>query len=98
MTFNQAQSYCRSYHSDLASAKDATETSIVYLPASINKWMGLSRITWKWLDQTNTASLNWYPGQPDNYLAFEDCGYLSKFLVADAQCATSLPFFCHGSE
>ncbi|XP_062861775.1 macrophage mannose receptor 1-like [Trichomycterus rosablanca] len=94
-TWYEAQSYCRLYHTDLASARDATEQSIINGTIVQHAWFGLFRITWRWLDQTNPTNITWKSGQPDNQLPKEDCGYLSNFQAADAQCSDLKPFFCH---
>ncbi|XP_062844568.1 GTPase IMAP family member 6-like [Trichomycterus rosablanca] len=61
----EAQRYCRLYHTDLASSRDSTEQSIISGMIPDWTWFGLSRITWKWVDQTNPTSITWKPGQPD---------------------------------
>ncbi|XP_053089820.1 C-type mannose receptor 2-like isoform X1 [Pangasianodon hypophthalmus] len=100
MSWLGAQSYCRQYHTDLASARDATENSVIQ-KVIINSdwtWIGLFRDTWKWSDQTNFSTISWMSGKPDNALGNENCGYLNNNQAADAQCSDILPFFCYSSE
>ncbi|XP_047673706.1 putative C-type lectin domain family 20 member A [Tachysurus fulvidraco] len=93
-----AQSYCRQYHTDLASTRDATEYSVVYnLVTSLTTytWIGLTRHSWKWTDQTNFSTISWMPGKPDNALGNENCGFLNNSQAIDAKCSDVMPFFCY---
>ncbi|KAK2845985.1 hypothetical protein Q7C36_010839 [Tachysurus vachellii] len=95
MTFSAAQSYCRTYHTDLASARNATEKSII---AGLNPglvWIGLFRDTWNWIDNTSFSTISWMSGKPDNALGNEDCGYINNNQAADAQCSDIMPFYCY---
>ncbi|XP_053089822.1 C-type mannose receptor 2-like [Pangasianodon hypophthalmus] len=94
-TWSEAQSYCRQNHTDLVSARDTTENSVIQRMISEPIWFGLIRDSWKWSDQTNLSTVSWMPGKPDNALSNENCGYLYNGQVADAQCSDIMPFFCY---
>ncbi|XP_046699145.1 C-type lectin 1-like isoform X2 [Silurus meridionalis] len=94
LTWSDAQSYCRQYHTDLASARNSSEHSIVKsLSVSRGSWFGLFRDSWKWSDQTNFTSIPWIPGQPDNALQQENCVLLINGQAGDDLCSKILPFF-----
>lgn len=97
-TWLDAQSYCRQHHTDLASARDTTEFSVIQglIPTSV--WFGLFRPTWKWINQTDFSTISWMSGQPDGALGNENCGYLNNGQAGDAQCSTIMPFFCFSGE
>ncbi|XP_026993775.1 C-type lectin-like [Tachysurus fulvidraco] len=97
MTLLAAQSYCRTYYTDLASARNATENSII---AGLNPslvWIGLFRDSWKWTDNTSFSTISWMSGKPDNALGNENCGYINNGQTADAQCSDIMPFYCYSA-
>lgn len=95
-----ALSYCRLHHTDLASAKDEIQyaallTKIPLLPLEY-VWIGLTRDSWMWIDQTKPDNLAWISGQPDNYYGNEMCGFIINYLAGDAQCTDVNSIFCYG--
>ncbi|XP_058262743.1 C-type mannose receptor 2-like isoform X2 [Hemibagrus wyckioides] len=94
MTWLEAQSYCRQYHTDLTSVKSLTENNIVKGLISGYSWIGLFRDSWKWTDKTNFSTVSWVTGKPDNALKVENCGYIINNQAADALCSDVKPFFC----
>ncbi|XP_026989532.1 C-type mannose receptor 2-like [Tachysurus fulvidraco] len=96
-TWYDAQSYCRQHYTDLASARNATENSIVGAKnygAWI--WIGLVRDPWYWTDQTTDVSvMKWWAGNTDDYLKNKSCVYLNGGLADVEQCSNILPFFCY---
>lgn len=100
MAWSDAQAYCRMHHTDLASARDETENSIIAGLTSGWTWFGLFRDSWKWVDQTNFSSsiVSWAQGKPDNAQREENCGYLNNGQAVDAQCSGVMPFFCYSRE
>ncbi|XP_034158431.1 putative C-type lectin domain family 20 member A isoform X2 [Pangasianodon hypophthalmus] len=94
-TWHEAQAYCRTHHTDLASARDETENSVIMGLTPDWTWFGLFRDSWKWIDQTNFSTISWMPGEPDNALWNENCGYFYNDQVSDAQCSAIMPFFCY---
>ncbi|XP_053342644.1 putative C-type lectin domain family 20 member A [Clarias gariepinus] len=90
-----AQAYCRTYYTDLASIKTATENSNVLALVSDQTWFGLIRDGWKWVNKNNFSTISWTPGKPDNAMWNENCGYLYNGMAVDAQCSDIMPFFCY---
>ncbi|XP_047674653.1 macrophage mannose receptor 1-like [Tachysurus fulvidraco] len=91
----EAQSYCITHHTDLASARTATENSII---ASLNPglvWIGLYRDGWRFTDGTSVSNISWMSGKPDNALGKQDCAYINNGQAVDAQCSDIMPFFCY---
>ncbi|XP_058247303.1 putative C-type lectin domain family 20 member A isoform X2 [Hemibagrus wyckioides] len=95
MTWSAAQAYCRTYYTDLASARDATANSIIAGLISGMTWFGLFRETWKWVDHKNVSTVTWMTGEPNNAQGNENCVYLNNGLAADSQCSALMPFFCY---
>ncbi|XP_046709148.1 C-type mannose receptor 2-like [Silurus meridionalis] len=95
--WSDAQSYCRQYHTDLASAKTSTENSIIKAMIKANTWFGLFRDSWKWSDGTIFTSIPMMPGQPDNLLKNENCMALTNSEASDELCSDIKPFFCYSS-
>ncbi|KAI5103678.1 C-type mannose receptor 2-like, partial [Silurus meridionalis] len=96
--WSDAQSYCRQYHTDLASAKTSTENSIIKAMISDDTWFGLFRDSWKWSDGTIFTSIPMMPGQPDNLLKNENCMALTNSEASDELCSDIKPFFCYSCE
>lgn len=96
--WTDAQSYCRQFHTDLASARNPTENSIIKAMISMESWFGLFRDSWKWSDQTKFTSITWLTGQPDNALGNENCVSFANGQAADEQCSIIKPFFCYSGE
>ncbi|KAK3554328.1 hypothetical protein QTP70_020815 [Hemibagrus guttatus] len=80
-TWDEAQSYCRQYHTDLASARNSTENSVVGAKHyGTWTWIGLRRDPWFWTDQTtNVSVIKWSSGSADDYLKNKSCVYLYVF-------------------
>ncbi|XP_053086933.1 C-type mannose receptor 2-like [Pangasianodon hypophthalmus] len=95
MTWREAQSYCRQHHTDLASARNETENSLIKAMVFGETWFGLFRDSWKWSDQTNFTTITWAPGEPDNYQGNENCVLLYDGQVDDTICSDIRPFYCH---
>ncbi|KAF7704806.1 hypothetical protein HF521_021878 [Silurus meridionalis] len=93
--WTDAQTYCRQYYTDLASAKDENENSLIQSIISGRTWIGLIKDGWKWVDQTNFSYVTWISGEPNNYWKNENCGYLEMGEAGDSQCSDIMPFFCY---
>lgn len=100
MNWSDAQTYCRTFHTDLASALDQMDNDLLGQVASIQgtSWFGLYRDTWKWLNNTVASNIQWAPGQPDNARLQENCGVLWYGLLNDENCGAGHYFFCEFSE
>ncbi|XP_058236152.1 putative C-type lectin domain family 20 member A [Hemibagrus wyckioides] len=95
MTWYDAQSYCRQHHTDLASARNATENSIIGSKNDLS-WIGLMRDPWFWTDQTTDVSIiTWSRGTIEDYLMNKSCVYLNGGQADVEQCSNILPFFCY---
>ncbi|KAE8277489.1 hypothetical protein D5F01_LYC24568 [Larimichthys crocea] len=57
MTWTEAQNYCRTNYTDLASVRNMTENQKIQdLKGTEDKvWIGLFRDSWKWLDGSNSS-------------------------------------------
>ncbi|XP_060729282.1 putative C-type lectin domain family 20 member A [Tachysurus vachellii] len=99
MIWYDAQSYCRQYHTDLASVRNTTENLIVgALNTLMFTWIGLVRDPWYWTDQTtNVSIIKWSFGSVNDYLKNKSCVYLNGGLSQAnvEQCSNILPFFCY---
>ncbi|XP_039464769.1 macrophage mannose receptor 1-like [Oreochromis aureus] len=78
-SWSAAQSYCRTYHTDLTSIRSKEEKSNITLTLNGSGvqyvWIGLYRDPWAfWSDNTTSTFTNWMSGQPSNYHPPEDCG------------------------
>ncbi|XP_076738722.1 C-type mannose receptor 2-like [Maylandia zebra] len=71
-TWSAAQSYCRTYHTDLTSIRSKEEKSNITLTLKGSGvqyvWIGLYRDPWAfWSDNTTSTFTNWKPSEPNNY-------------------------------
>uniref|UniRef100_A0A3B4UCY1 C-type lectin domain-containing protein n=1 Tax=Seriola dumerili TaxID=41447 RepID=A0A3B4UCY1_SERDU len=67
-TWKDAQTYCRTYHTDLAMIENAQENVEVMSVMSTDiAWIGLYREPWRWSDNSSSSFTNWQDRQPDNY-------------------------------
>lgn len=112
MTWNEAQSYCRTNHRDLASVRNEMELQqIMNVTTDYDVWIGLYR-NLLWSDQSNLSYTNWKPNihqeVPFDKVMF---GYSTKQHLnrhctsvdpngtwIDEYCLASLPFICYSSE
>ncbi|KAL4008844.1 hypothetical protein ACER0C_002696 [Sarotherodon galilaeus] len=100
-SWSAAQSYCRTYHTDLTSIRSKEEKSNIMLTLNGSGvqyvWIGLYRDPWAfWSDNTTSTFTNWISGQPDNSQSLEYCGvfYLMTGEWADGVCGEGRNFFC----
>ncbi|KAK3517941.1 hypothetical protein QTP70_027899, partial [Hemibagrus guttatus] len=95
LTWSDAQTYCRTYYTDLVTIKDETENSLIGALTSDWIWIGLFRDAWKWIDHTKISTITWQFGEPDNGMENETCAYVNNSQAADSQCTELMPFFCY---
>lgn len=100
MTWPEAQSFCRTHHTDLASVKNMTENQRVksMVPARQKVWIGLFREPWKWLDGSNSSFRYWKETEPTNGDIPEQCvaadfSKLGKW--EDWPCKERFAFVCY---
>lgn len=97
MAWPEAQSLCRTRHTDLASVKNMTENQRVksMVPAGQKVWIGIFRDPWYWLDGSNSSFTYWKEGQPNKKNKPELCvvaDFSSSGKWEDWPCET-LPLF-----
>uniref|UniRef100_A0A3B4GF95 C-type lectin domain-containing protein n=1 Tax=Pundamilia nyererei TaxID=303518 RepID=A0A3B4GF95_9CICH len=103
VAYTAAQSYCRTYHTDLTSIRSKEEKSNITLTLNGSGfvWIGLYRDPWApWSDNTTSTFTNWLSGQPNNYFPPEDCVAfnLNTGKWCDSNCSTRVRFFCFTGE
>ncbi|KAI5620125.1 C-type mannose receptor 2-like, partial [Silurus asotus] len=98
LTWSDAQTYCRTFHTDLATVTNSADNKLLAQLASVMSsicyWIGLYRDTWKWSDGTKVSNLQWSNRQPNNYWKNENCG-LHYTLFEDDNCTNLRFFMCH---
>ncbi|XP_047461691.1 putative C-type lectin domain family 20 member A [Mugil cephalus] len=105
MTWTEAQSYCRTHHTDLASVRNMTENQRVaaVVPSGTKVWIGLFRDSWKWTDGHNFSFNYWKnsTNEPNNYFTNETCA-AADFSDAgqweDWPCHYKRPFICYSDK
>uniref|UniRef100_A0A8C8G6C3 C-type lectin domain-containing protein n=1 Tax=Oncorhynchus tshawytscha TaxID=74940 RepID=A0A8C8G6C3_ONCTS len=101
MNWTVAQSYCRQYHTDLATVRNQTENWMIQDMISTSQvWFGLSRVPWRWSDRSNSSFRLWGRDQPNNYLSIQQCVVMSEKtgLWDDVYCGDEHPFLCHRGD
>ena len=103
MSWQDAQSYCRERHSDLATISNSRDNNIA-LKSKTNSaenyvWIGLNNNNtqgaWRWSeDSSNVSFCNWNKDEPNGN---SDCVEMTKDgRWNDKSCNTKRPFICHG--
>uniref|UniRef100_A0A673WD70 C-type lectin domain-containing protein n=1 Tax=Salmo trutta TaxID=8032 RepID=A0A673WD70_SALTR len=106
-TFSEAQSYCREYHTDLASVRNQTENQEIQKMVSKGSkvWIGLFRDSWKWSDGSDSSFRYWKPTQPNNNGGVQSCGaavykegqsWTDRWF--DWNCNDRHPFVCYSAS
>ncbi|XP_063756168.1 hepatic lectin-like [Eleginops maclovinus] len=74
MTWTEAQSYCRTHHTDLASVRNMVDNyEVVKVLPGGAAWIGLSRDTWKWSDRSHSSFRYWEQYEPNFKDHVETC-------------------------
>uniref|UniRef100_A0A3Q1GX07 C-type lectin domain-containing protein n=1 Tax=Acanthochromis polyacanthus TaxID=80966 RepID=A0A3Q1GX07_9TELE len=101
LTWEEAQSFCRKFHTDLASIRNEEERTQIQqaIPGTPSVTVGLFRKPWpSWSDGTKHKLRNWLTGRP--LVKTGDCA-TSLIGAADAgkwvedHCNQTHPFMCH---
>ncbi|XP_051557680.1 macrophage mannose receptor 1-like [Myxocyprinus asiaticus] len=104
MSWNDAQSYCRSRYTDLATVDSMNDVSrlvkTVDAGYSGSVWIGLKRGTqshWGWSvgDNTLTQYSGWKPGKPDGE---GECVYFAFGFWLNYPCSKRLYFVCYNES
>ncbi|CAI5669883.1 unnamed protein product [Oreochromis niloticus] len=100
-SWSAAQSYCRTYHTDLTSIRSKEEKSNITLTLNGSGaqyvWIGLYRDPWvSWSDNTTSTFTNWGSSGPNNLNSVQFCGalYLMSGGWTDGNCGSRFYFFC----
>uniref|UniRef100_A0A3B4ADQ7 C-type lectin domain-containing protein n=1 Tax=Periophthalmus magnuspinnatus TaxID=409849 RepID=A0A3B4ADQ7_9GOBI len=74
-TWSEAQTYCRSHYTDLASVRSKEEKDAIFGKIQFyqNYWIGLSRESWKWSDKSPFLLKKWGPTEGLNTYGSEYC-------------------------
>ncbi|KAL3967109.1 mannose receptor, C type [Sarotherodon galilaeus] len=104
-SWSEAQSYCRTYHTDLTSIRSKEEKSNITLTLNGSGvqyvWIGLYRDPWAfWSDNTTSTFTNWMPSQPNNYNSAQYCVtmYFMSGKWSDSACNEKAYVFCFTGE
>ncbi|XP_060887652.1 putative C-type lectin domain family 20 member A [Labrus mixtus] len=92
--WKNAQTYCRTHHTDLAMIENAEEfANMVSVKGPRQGWIGLYREAWRWSDNRDSSFRNWKVYKPDNYHSF--CVMSDEqYQWDDIHCKDKLPFWC----
>ncbi|XP_028985106.3 macrophage mannose receptor 1-like isoform X2 [Betta splendens] len=95
--WNNALTYCRTYHTDLAMIENSQQNSIISsLKAGQSVWFGLYRVAWKWSDRSSSSFRNWQTGFPNNADTVSFCAAETPdHFWKDQNCSNTYPFWCH---
>ncbi|KAF5891004.1 macrophage mannose receptor 1-like isoform X6, partial [Clarias magur] len=96
MTWTGAQNYCRTLHTDLASALTQADSDMLQqvVFSQGESWIGLFRDTWKWVDGSSATNLPWRSGLPNNFYLKDNCGALDAQVFSDQTCSNRYDFVC----
>uniref|UniRef100_A0A8C6WHQ0 C-type lectin domain-containing protein n=1 Tax=Neogobius melanostomus TaxID=47308 RepID=A0A8C6WHQ0_9GOBI len=100
-SWEDARSYCRQHHTDLAMIKDKSENTAVAAVLVTNQWawIGLYRQPWRWSDGSDSQFTNWGSGQPNNYAGNQHCVWEdNNHKWNDKPCSEKKKFVCHRGE
>ncbi|CAI5670028.1 unnamed protein product [Oreochromis niloticus] len=91
-TWSAAQSYCRTYHTDLTSIRSKEEKSSIQLTLNGSGvqyvWIGLYRDPWAfWSDNTTSTFTNWMSSEPNNLNPNEYCVSIHTARTGNLLCA-----------
>uniref|UniRef100_A0A8C5ESP9 C-type lectin domain-containing protein n=1 Tax=Gouania willdenowi TaxID=441366 RepID=A0A8C5ESP9_GOUWI len=74
--WSEAQSFCRSMYTDLATVQSRSENDEITKLLSTESWIGLFKLPWSlWSDQTQVTFKNWHKIQRFN--SSESCGVVN---------------------
>ncbi|XP_058249838.1 C-type lectin domain-containing protein 180-like isoform X2 [Hemibagrus wyckioides] len=93
-TWSDAQAYCRATHTDLAVIQ--SNENLIQLQNEAHRqqfsssaWVGLYNdvSSWRWsMGNEPAGTIQWSPGEPDNWHGHEECGALTPTTLGDGNC------------
>ncbi|XP_067305141.1 putative C-type lectin domain family 20 member A isoform X2 [Pseudorasbora parva] len=99
-SWREAQEHCRTFHTDLASARNSSENRDIKNTFKKNDvWIGLFKDPWSWSDQTNSSFRFWNSSQL-SIRRGQDCVSVMGNKTGkwkDVQCNATQPFICFGA-
>uniref|UniRef100_A0A087XL01 C-type lectin domain-containing protein n=1 Tax=Poecilia formosa TaxID=48698 RepID=A0A087XL01_POEFO len=98
MNWTQAQSYCRTHYTDLASVRHSADNENLKAakPAEEAVWLGLFRDQWKWSNGSLLTYPHWASGEPNGPV--ENCAgmdFTNSGYWVDWECHLAKPFICY---
>ncbi|XP_039897025.1 macrophage mannose receptor 1-like [Simochromis diagramma] len=104
MNWAQAQSYCRSHHTDLASGLDQVDGEEMKAPFNdyiFGAWVGLFRDSWRWSDGSDFSFRYWdmelfNDEQSNKTCAMTLLNRSGKW--SSDECDKEKPFFCYDAD
>uniref|UniRef100_A0AAZ1XB69 C-type lectin domain-containing protein n=1 Tax=Oreochromis aureus TaxID=47969 RepID=A0AAZ1XB69_OREAU len=104
MNWTQAQSYCRSQYTDLASGLnqvDGEEMKALFIGRKMSVWVGLFRDSWRWSDGSNFSFRYWdmqlFNDKQNNKTCAMTLLNRSGKWSSD-ECDKKKPFFCYDDK
>ncbi|XP_056884347.1 C-type mannose receptor 2-like [Takifugu flavidus] len=103
-SWSEALAHCRTLSTDLSAVLLSTTNQILadelkdrHLQEA---WIGLYRVSWKWVDSTTSSFRPWAPNEPDNKNNAEGCVAMSGEHWYDRTCNLEMSVLCQqkGSE
>ncbi|XP_067336629.1 C-type mannose receptor 2-like [Channa argus] len=101
MTWPQAQKYCRTHYTDLASVRNQAENQMIaqQVPSGKTVWIGLYRDTWSWSDGSDVSFRYWRQDTVEpNGKGYEPCvtiDFSTNGYWEDWPCDYKKEFFCY---
>ncbi|XP_067383963.1 macrophage mannose receptor 1-like isoform X2 [Channa argus] len=102
MTWTQAQTYCRTHYTDLASVRNQNENQNILglVPSGQRVWIGLFRDSWKWFDGSSSSFMYWRTTtkEPNNTQKKETCvaaNFAASGQWEDWKCDYRKAFICY---
>ncbi|XP_030580350.1 lectin BRA-3-like [Archocentrus centrarchus] len=94
-TWDDAQSYCRKYHTDLASVRNQfVNEKLRKMMVDSFTWIGLYRNSWKWSDGSAYSFTSWAPNNPSLPVT-ASCGTIFGGKWFNVDCSQYWYFVCY---